>query len=135
MTAFTSARAWGGFVLVFASFVACGCDGEKPSGKVAGKVTYKGNPVTAGDVNFRSKSGAAAIGTIDATGQYKLDGQLEAGEYQVFATPPLPEPQAPGTKAATVATSVSSRHRIAPRGVGISPKPTADRCAGRSTPG
>ena len=66
--------------------------------EVVGKVTYKGNLVTAGDVNFRSKAGAAAIGKIDASGQYKLDGQLEAGEYQVYATPPLPEPQAPGTK-------------------------------------
>src|SRR5688572_3197971 len=99
MTAFTPARAWGGFVLVFVLF-ACGCSSEKPSGKVVGKVTYKGNPVTAGDVNFRSKSGAAAVGRIDASGQFKLDGSLEAGEYQVYATPPLPEPQAPGTKAA-----------------------------------
>ena len=99
MTAFAPARFTGGLVLVFAALGASGCgSGEKPTGTVAGKVTYKGSPVTAGNVNLLSKTGAAAIAKIDATGGFKVDGPIEAGEYKVYATPPLPEPQPPGTK-------------------------------------
>lgn len=100
MTAFTPARVAGGFVLVCA-LLAPGCGkGEKPTGTVAGKVSYKGAPLTAGNINFMSTTGSAGMGKIDPTGAFKVDGALEAGEYKVFATPPLPEPQAPGTKAA-----------------------------------
>ena len=100
MTAFVSARVAGGIVLVLSLFVA-GCGGgPKPAGTVAGTVKYKGAPVTVGDVNFLSKTGAAAIAKIDATGQYKIDGALDAGEYKVYASPPEVEQAAPGTKAA-----------------------------------
>ena len=98
MTAFVSARAAGGIVLVLSLFVA-GCGGGKSAGTVAGTVKYKGTPVTVGDVNFLSKTGAAAIAKIDATGQYKIDGALEAGEYKVYASPPEVEQAAPGMKA------------------------------------
>lgn len=97
MTALTPARLGGTFVLALA-LAGCG-PGEKPTGTVAGKVSYRGSPVTAGSVNFLSKTGAAAIARVDATGQFKVDGPLEAGEYRVYASAPLPEPQAPGTKA------------------------------------
>lgn len=100
MTAFTPARVAGGFVVVCA-LLAAGCGkGEKPTGTVAGKVSYKGAPLTAGNINLISSTGAAAMAKIDATGAFKVDGALEAGDYKVYATPPLPEPQAPGTKAA-----------------------------------
>jgi hypothetical protein len=100
MTVPTAARVLGCFVFVSTLFVAGCSERKKSTGSVAGKVTYKGNPVTAGDVTFRSSSGEAATGKIEGSGQFKLSGPLAAGEYQVFVTPPLPEPQAPGTKAA-----------------------------------
>lgn len=100
MTAFNPARLAGGFVLVFA-LLGTGCGkGEKPTGTVAGKVSYKGSPLAAGNINFISATGSAGMAKIDAAGRYKVDGELEAGEYKVFATPPLPEPQPPGTKVA-----------------------------------
>src|SRR5690348_8018376 len=45
-----------------------------PQGKVSGKVTYKGNPVTSGaTVSFISESGGgSAAGTVDAAGNYLL---------------------------------------------------------------
>lgn len=92
-------RLAGGWLTV-ALALAVGCGGEKPTGSVSGTVNYKGAPVTAGTINFLSKTGAGAVAKIDATGHFKMEGELEAGEYKVYATPPLPEPQAPGTKVA-----------------------------------
>jgi len=46
------------------------------SGTVTGTATHNDKPLTGGTVNFISKSGAAAVGTVDATGAYKVDGQL-----------------------------------------------------------
>jgi hypothetical protein len=100
MTAFTPARVAGGLALVCA-LLAAGCGkGEKPTGTVAGTVSYKGAPLTAGNINLISPTGAAGMAKIDPTGHFKVDGELEAGEYKVYATPPQPEPHAPGTKAA-----------------------------------
>ena len=99
MAVFVPVRA-GALVFVFAALAgATGCGGGKQTGSVSGTVRYKGAPVTAGSINFLSKTGSAAIAKIDATGHFKVDGALETGEYRVYATPPLPEPVAPGTKA------------------------------------
>jgi hypothetical protein len=52
-----------------------GCGGAKsPMGKVSGKVTYKGQPVTKGVINFlpEDKEERAAAGTIGADGRYTL---------------------------------------------------------------
>ena len=97
MTAIAPARITGGLVLVLSLFAA-GCNAEKPTGTVAGKVTYKGKTLAVGDVNFLSKAGAAAIARLDDAGGYKIDGELDAGEYRVYVTPPPPEPAAPGTR-------------------------------------
>lgn len=96
---FLTRRFAGGWLPVVLALVA-GCGGEKPTGSVSGAVSYKGAPVTAGSINFLSKTGAGAVAKIDSGGRFKLDGELEAGEYKVYATPPVPEPQAPGTKVA-----------------------------------
>lgn len=99
MTARTFTRAAAGFVLFCAALAAGGCSSEKPTGTVAGTVKYRGNPLTAGEVNLLSKTGAAGSAKIDANGQYKVTGELEAGEYKAYFAPPRAEPQAPGTKA------------------------------------
>ncbi|HEY1191646.1 MAG TPA: hypothetical protein VGE74_28695 [Gemmata sp.] len=92
------ARAWGGLLFVFAATVAGGCSGDKPSGSVSGVVKYKGSPLAAGEVNFISKTGAAASAKIDANGQFKVANPMPVGEYRAYVAPPIPEPQAPGTK-------------------------------------
>ncbi len=98
MYGFTPARIACGLACVVALFAAgCG-SGAKPTGTVSGKVTFKGAPLNTGNVNLISKSGTAAMAKIDAAGQYTIDGALAAGEYTAYATPPLPEPQAPGAK-------------------------------------
>lgn len=99
MTAHVPARAAGGFILAAVALVAAGCGSEKPAGTVTGRVVYKGTPVTAGSVNFLSRTGAAAQAKLNEVGEFKVDGELEAGEYTVYASPPIPEPQPPGTKA------------------------------------
>ncbi len=86
--------------LLVAAVMLCGCGGSgKPEGSVAGKVTYNGNPVTSGTVNFLSTAGVGAQAPIN-NGTYQVNGPLATGEYSVYVAPPLPTPQPPGTKPA-----------------------------------
>ncbi|QDU18236.1 hypothetical protein [Urbifossiella limnaea] len=77
-----------------------GCGGGKPTGTVAGTVSYNGGPVHSGSLNLISTSGAAALAKIGDGGAFKVDGELPAGDYTAYVTPPVPEPLPPGTKAA-----------------------------------
>jgi len=86
-------------VLVVFALAAVGCGGGKPTGSVAGTVSYNGGPVHAGSLNLISASGAAALAKIGDGGAFKVDGELAAGEYKAYVTPPVPEPLPPGTKA------------------------------------
>jgi hypothetical protein len=64
-----------GLLLLLASSVSLlsGCSNSKPTGTVVGKVTYNGQPVPEGTlVTFLSNAGYAALGTVDAAGDYKL---------------------------------------------------------------
>jgi hypothetical protein len=57
----------------------------------------KGEPVTSGSVNFvMTDKGIAAQGTLDANGNYKLEGEVQPGTYKVYFQPPLPEQLPPG---------------------------------------
>jgi hypothetical protein len=98
MTTYRTARAgW----LAAAAVLAAGCGaGEKPAGTVAGTVTYNGAPVQAGSLNLLSRTGAAAQAKLGDGGAFKVDGELEAGEYRAYLSAPVPEPQPPGTRVA-----------------------------------
>jgi len=88
-------RALGGLLLV--ALVLTGCQGGKKMGTVSGKVTYKGNPVTAGEVQFTMpEKGLGSSAKLDDSGAYTLAGQLEAGTYKVYIQPPTPEQLPPG---------------------------------------
>lgn len=56
---------------------------------VAGKVTYKGQPVPKGTITFQSDQGQAAVGDIQPDGTYRLstfgqgDGAV-AGHHRIF---------------------------------------------------
>ncbi len=65
----------------------------QPTGTVSGKITYKGKPVPAGClVTFVSDRGVVALGTVDASGSYKLmtagKPDIPALEYNISVTFP-----------------------------------------------
>ncbi|MBN9517391.1 hypothetical protein J0H58_02555 [bacterium] len=92
----TAAAGW-----LIAAALAGGCGaGEKQTGTVTGTVAHNGAPVHTGTLNLISKTGAASMAKINDTGAFKLDAPLEAGEYKAYVSPPIPEPQPPGSKAA-----------------------------------
>lgn len=78
----------------------CGCGGSnRPTASVSGKVTWNGNPVTAGELLFDPQSGGdypgkSGAGAIRADGTYSVstyrqnDGAV-LGEHRVsYAAPP-----------------------------------------------
>lgn len=88
-----------------------GCGGH-PAGRVTGKVTLQGQPVTSGEVHFYSKEkGVGAIARIDRTGSYALPEPLEAGTYVVSILPAPPEPVAPGSSMPPVVETIPTRYR------------------------
>ena len=83
-----------GTALVVLSFASWGCGGARGKmpelGKVNGKVTYNGKPVTKGTVSFvpTSPGRRNATGTLDPNGYYKLQTETagdgaELGDYDV----------------------------------------------------
>src|SRR4051812_24314393 len=65
-----------GLSLVFAfATVGCGGDANMPKlGKVSGKVTYKGQPVTSGHIVFTPAAGKGGDTGQTATGEIESDG-------------------------------------------------------------
>src|SRR4051794_9424835 len=94
---FAIGRAPAGLLLA-GVLVAAGCGmSGKPSGRVEGTVSVRGQPVTRGNVNFLLKDkGVGAVAPIDATGKYAFEQPIEAGTYLVSVTPLPPEPSPPG---------------------------------------
>ena len=90
------ARRAGGPLL--AALVAlAGCQGGKTPATVSGTVTYKGEALKSGFVNFYiPEKGLGAQGEIDASGTYRLQGTIEPGTYKVYIQRPLPEQLPPG---------------------------------------
>lgn len=86
-------------VLQLAVLTVCGCGtATKPQGKISGTVKYKGQPVTAGDVNlFQKATGAAATVPLDGTGKFIVTTPMETGTYSIAITPPRPKQLPPGS--------------------------------------
>jgi hypothetical protein len=84
-----------GLLFVFVMLTS-GCQANTKA-SVKGKVTYKGQPVTTGSVNFvMAAKGVAAQANLDSTGTFTIPEGLEAGSYKVYLSPPLPEQLPPG---------------------------------------
>jgi hypothetical protein len=103
MRAFDAASRPMHFVLCGA-FLLTGCessDGFPPSAKVSGQITFQGQPVAEGVVNFISpKTGNASSGTLNAEGKYEIAEGIPPGDYQVSVTPPrVTRPPMPGEPA------------------------------------
>lgn len=89
--------------------VPVGCSSGPATGKVKGKVTFEGKPVTEGTVTFLNpKEGGAAEAQINKDGAYVVQSGVVVGDYLVVITPlmeivdtdPGRSPPAPVEKAA-----------------------------------
>lgn len=76
--------------LVLILLSGCGGDGAPPRYPVSGKVTYQGQPVPEGIVNFIKVGGGPEAATLNADGlfDFKTIEGLPAGDYLVFIIPP-----------------------------------------------
>jgi hypothetical protein len=63
-----------------------GCGSGEAGTKVSGKVTFNGQPVTSGLINFLAAGGRPLGGAIQPAGTYEFT--LPAGEYQVRVDAP-----------------------------------------------
>lgn len=78
-------------LLLLLALTIVGCGGQ-PVGKVAGKVTYKGAPVTEGSIIFQNADGTVALSSnLGPDGSYAVtsadrDG-LPPGDYKVAVSP------------------------------------------------
>ncbi len=79
--------------------IAAGCGGSRDTrttGRVKGKVTLGGQPLSEGIVTFSSASvGSGAEAVVTADGSFVVDGELLAGNYQIAVQPPGPTPDNP----------------------------------------
>ncbi len=74
------------------SLLGCGNRSKKETAAVSGTVTYEGNPVAEGIVQFvPTGEGYLVEGQLDSEGAYRLisqDGGVPLGEYRVQVLPP-----------------------------------------------
>ena len=79
-----------------------GCGPSKaPSGTVSGKITLEGQPLTAGVVTLvNSAAGTGASAELDASGNYRIAGELPTGPYEVMIQAPAPPPPLPASPGA-----------------------------------
>jgi hypothetical protein len=102
MRAFDAASGSILFVLCGAVLLSgCGSSDSFSSAKVSGQVTFQGQPVAEGVVNFVSpKTGNASSGVLNAEGKYEIADGIPPGDYQVSVTPPrVTRPPMPGEPA------------------------------------
>jgi hypothetical protein len=65
-----------------------GCNNGPPSGKVRGKVTFKGQPVKEGRVTFLNpKEGGTYEALLAADGGYAVQGRVAVGDYVIEISP------------------------------------------------
>jgi hypothetical protein len=76
------------FLALFALTLS-GC--RHPTGRVTGKVSYKGEPVPAGTVAFFGPGDKVASAALQADGYYQASG-VPVGLVKVSVTTPLPGP-------------------------------------------
>lgn len=94
--------------LITVNLTLLGCGGggtSKPTASVSGTVTFNGQPVKAGLVNFESDPpGNAAQGDLK-DGKFTLNGAVFLGKYKVTIGPPRLAPPVPGQTAPLPNTS------------------------------
>ncbi len=73
--------------LVATALPGCGKSGP-PKFPVAGKVSFKGQPVAEGMITFYREDDGAIAAMIDASGSYLVSSGLREGQYRVYIEPP-----------------------------------------------
>jgi hypothetical protein len=90
-----------------------GCGGApaiEPTGKLTGKVTVAGKPLSSGFVNLVSADGVGTKIAIGADGVYTLTDVLPVGEYKAFISFDI-SPVQFGTPAADVLKTVPEKYQ------------------------
>jgi hypothetical protein len=90
-----------------------GCGGApevEPTGKLTGKVTVAGKPLSSGFVNLVSPQGVGTKVALDANGVYTLGDGLPVGEYKAFISFDI-SPAQFGTPAADVLKTVPEKYQ------------------------
>ena len=85
-------------VLVLTVTVLAGCKQLEPIGRIRGRVTFQGKPVTEGLVVFsNTQKGVFMTAAIDKDRNYVVTSAagpgIPLGQYQVTVTPPIDEPK------------------------------------------
>jgi hypothetical protein len=76
------------YVATVALVLLSGCSQGPPTGRVKGKVTFKGKPVVEGRVTLINETeGGAAEALINNDGTYAVDNPVEVRDYKVMITP------------------------------------------------
>jgi len=98
-------------VVALGLLTGCGDSGEyNPTGDVTGKVSVKGQPLTAERINFVSDKGVGASSALKPDGTYTLEGALPVGTYSVFITFDI-SPAQRGTAAENVLKTVPEKYQ------------------------
>lgn len=78
----------------FAVSVSClslaGCGDDSAGHAVSGKVSFQGQPIDQGTINFRATDGSLYGGGLGADGSFEYE--LPSGDYQVRIDAPAPMP-------------------------------------------
>ena len=85
-------------LLGLASLSIAGCERGEELGKIRGRVTFQGAPVTEGLVVFsNAQKGIFMTAVLNVDGSYVVTSArgrgLPLGQYRVFVTPPIDEPK------------------------------------------
>lgn len=88
-------------VLAVLAMVAPGCQEQEQLGRVYGRVTFQGEPITEGILVFsNAQQGIHMTADLAPDGTYELQNAggfgLPLGTYQVAVNPPIPEPPVMG---------------------------------------
>ena len=81
--------------VILVAMYGCGGTGE-PTGKVTGRITHEGTPLTEGTISFSSQDGSSTVASsvISADGVYDLQfgdtSRIPVGEYTITVHPPAP---------------------------------------------
>lgn len=83
-------------LILSGSGAGCTRSTSPPEGRVSGKVTLAGEPVTSGLVEFfSSATGTGGVASIESDGSYAFKAPLRTGEYSVTVQGLIPEPDQP----------------------------------------
>jgi hypothetical protein len=86
------------FLAIVSVTAVIGCQRGEPLGKIHGKVTFQGNPVTEGLVLFsNAQKGVYMTAALNKDGIYVVTSAagpgIPLGNYQVTVVPPVDEPK------------------------------------------